>query len=1087
MSKFREYSQAFSYGEIEKQILLFWHEHRIFEQSVKNRSESPIFSFCEGPPTVNGLPAIHHVFSRAVKDVVCRYKTQAGFCVRRQAGWDTHGLPVEISVEKKLGLKSNSEVVNFGIDAFCNEAQRMVHSHINDSGLGWGKLTRDMGYWCDMERAYITCDNNYIESVWWSIHEIFKKNLIYKDYKIVPQDPKSESVLSTHELALGYKEVKDPSIYVKFKRKNLDEYFLAWTTTPWTLISNLFLAVHPKVEYVKAKVTLRHKESSETSVFVIAKDRLSIFSDNSVDILETFLGETLEHSEYEPLYPYFYSYHKSTKRAHFVALADFVTVSDGTGIVHCAPGFGADDYATSKIYHIPMFQPVSRSGHFTLEAPLVEGKFFKDADPIIIDDLRSRRLLFRKETIIHTYPFSWRYDVPVMYYARESWFIRTSSLATVMAERNKDINWIPQEIGTGRFGNWLAENKDWALSRNRFWGTPLPIWIRDDFEIGDSLSEKAICIGSLEQLKEGYIDINGNPIQLKEALINNLVTVDLHKPFTDRIYFVKNGKTYRRTPEVIDVWYDSGAAPFAQFHFPFENKEIFEKNYPIDFISEGIDQTRGWFYTLHAIGTMVFDKLAFKNVASLGLLLDKSGQKMSKSKGNVIDPFKLMEKYGADTVRWYLLSSAPTWQSNRFNEDDLAETQRKFFRAYLESYKFFAMYANLDSFNYSEPILAREERTELDQWILSRLHSLIKSVKHDMDNFLIHSATQKIEALVVNDLSNWFIRRSRRRFWKEPSDDPQQQEKLSAYQTLYECLFAICKLAAPFAPFLPDEIYQNLNTVSKLEPFASVHLTEFPNYDENTINLPLEQKVKKSQVISSLVRTMREKASLKVRQPLNQILIVISSDAERREIESQKATILDEVNVKSITYIQSDSGFVKKSLKPNFKALGPKCGKYVNQVTSLLKNFSNEEISHFEQNRQVNITINQDIFNIERQDVDIMYHDIEGWLIEHDSQSDLTIALDTTLTTELIEEGIAREFISKIQNYRKALNLNVTDKIEITVETTSNNIINAINHFKSYIVSETLANSINFTSSRNGTSRILEKINGEPCYLKIES
>ncbi len=673
---FKQNLEKIGYPQLEQEVLKFWQSNKIFEKSITTRDEDKSWTFYEGPPTANGKPGIHHVMARTLKDLVCRYKTLQGYRVNRKAGWDTHGLPVEIEVEKALGIKHKSEVLDYGVEKYNQKCRESVFTYLDL----WEKMTTRMGYWIDLKSAYITLDNNYIESVWWALKTLFDKGLIYKDYKIVPQDPKSETVLSSHELALGYRETKDPSVYVLFKLVNADEHFLVWTTTPWTLISNVALAVGSDIDYVKIK--------TEYATMILAKERLSVI-DKEYEILEEMKGSELAGIEYEQLMEYC----SVDKKAFYVIEGDFVSTADGSGIVHIAPAFGADDYEVSKKYGLPMLQPVTRGGLFTDEVTDFAGQFVKDADAGIIVKLKHEGKLYRKETILHTYPFCWRHpEVPVIYYARESWFIRTTSIADRMVELNKQINWQPPEVGSGRFGNWLEDNKDWALSRDRFWATPLPLWISEDGDV--------FAIGSIEEVRNGFIEEDGKRISLKD-----LEKIDLHKPFVDKILFEKNGKIYKRTPEVIDVWFDSGAMPFAQYHYPFENKEAFEKNYfPAQYICEGIDQTRGWFYTLHAISTMLFDNVAFKNVIVNELILDKTGRKMSKSVGNTVDPFLLFDKYGADATRWYLVTNSPPWRPTLFDEEGLVEVQRKFFGTLVNTYSFFALYANIDGFNFKDAI-----------------------------------------------------------------------------------------------------------------------------------------------------------------------------------------------------------------------------------------------------------------------------------------------------------------------------------------------------------------------------------------------
>jgi isoleucyl-tRNA synthetase len=1075
MAKFNELPGDINYSSLEADVQSFWKQHNIFEKSISSRQEGKTYTFYEGPPTVNGKPGVHHVFSRTIKDLVCRYKTMKGFKVSRKAGWDTHGLPVEISVEKKLGLKNKSQVEGYGVEEFNKEAKSLVYQNIEDSKDGWGRLTEMMGYWVDMDDPYITCTNNYIESVWWGLKQIFDKGLIYKDYKIVPQDPRSETVLSSHELALGYKEVKDPSVYVKLKRKDKDESFLVWTTTPWTLISNVALCVGPNVEYVRVK-------TKDHGVLVLAKSRLSVLGkpseDNPVEVLESIKGSELEKTEYEPLFTYV----PVEKKAFYITLGDFVSTEDGTGIVHIAPAFGADDYEISKKYNLPMLQPVKRDGHFTEEVSDYKGVFFKDADKDIIIDLKQRGRLYKKETITHTYPFSWRYDVPVLYYARESWYIRTTEVASKMIAINKEINWCPPEIGSGRFGNWLEENKDWAISRERFWGTPLPVWVSEDFKTGDThKSGTMFAIGSLDELKTGFIDIDGTQYKLSEALDKDLVELDLHKPFVDRIYFVKDGKTFRRTPELIDVWFDSGAMPFAQLHYPFENKDAFQDGFPADFIAEGVDQTRGWFYTLHAISTLIFNQPAYKNLIVNGHILDKQGQKMSKSKGNVVNPFEMMETYGADSLRWYLISSTPPWRPKSFNPDELVEGQRKFFRALINSYNFFVLYANVDEFEFSQAPIPMSDRSELDRWIISALYTLVKSVEEAMDDYDPTLATRLIEAFVVDDLSNWYIRRSRRRFWKSESS----ADKLEAYQTLYQCLVTLCKLIAPFSPFISDSIYRSLNSVTGKESYESVHLAFFPAVEETAVDADLELRMKKAQIISSLVRTMREKASIKVRQPLKRILLPIWDPKDRREIEKVRSIILDEVNVHDIEYVDDDSGIVNKKAKPNFKVLGPRFGKQVNPVANKIRELGTKEVSELELKGILAIEVNNETIEITLQEVDVLHEDLEGWLVESDEASKIMVALDTEIDETLKAEGLARELVSRIQAVRKETGLDITDRIKLYVDTTQI-LENAIKANSDYIMTETLATEIGYEFNGNGLVPKTEVINGEICRLAIE-
>jgi isoleucyl-tRNA synthetase len=1047
--------EKIKYPETEQNILKFWSERKIFEKSVQFRSPEKSFTFYEGPPTANGKPGIHHVMARTLKDIVCRYKTMRGYRVERKAGWDTHGLPVEIEVEKALGIKNKSEVATFGVENYNKACRESVFTYLDL----WEKMTERMGYWIDLKSAYVTLTNDYIESVWWALKTLYEKGLIYKDYKIVPQDPKSETVLSMAELALGYRETKDPSVYVLFKLKDKDEYFLVWTTTPWTLISNVALAVGSNVDYVK----VLNKEKK----IILAKELLSTL-DGEYEILEEMKGSDLEGIEFEQLLPYV----KPNKKAFFVCLGEFVSTDTGSGIVHIAPAFGADDYDLSKKYNLPMLQPVDRGGRFTAEVSDYAGQFVKDADKEIIAKLKAEGKLYKKETITHTYPFSWRnQDVPVIYYARESWFIKTTSVAKRMIELNKTINWQPPEVGAGRFGNWLEENKDWALSRDRFWATPLPLWVNEDGDI--------IPVGSIEELKKGFIVENDKRIPVSE-----IEDIDLHKPFVDKVLFEKNGKIYTRTPELIDVWFDSGAMPFAQYHYPFENKEWFEtKAFPADFICEGIDQTRGWFYTMHAIATMLFDSVAYKNLIVNELILDKNGMKMSKSKGNTVDPFVLFEKYGADATRWYLVTNSPPWRPTLFDEDGLLEVQRKFFGTLLNTYAFFALYANIDGFENKQASVPLSKREEIDRWILSKLNSLVENNIKLMDEYEVTKAARAISDFTIDHLSNWYVRRCRRRFWKSEMNE----NKLAAYQTLYECLVTVSKLIAPFTPFLAEELFQNLNSVTKSETIESVHLADLT--ETGGIDRELELKMDVAQHVVYLVRAIRAKSNLKVRQPLKKLTVVVEKNM-KDALSKMKDVILEEVNIKVLEILDDDSTLVHKSAKANFKTIGPKFGKNVKAVAERIKNFNAADISSIEKGEAVSLEIEGESLSINREDVEILSEQIAGWIVE--SENGVTVAVDTQLTKELISEGLAREFVNRIQNMRKDAGYQVTDKINIAFSGNSEFTI-AINSFKNYISAETLAEKIvqrtpngeNINEFNGGFSQDW-KIGGDDIKIKIE-
>ncbi len=1011
---FPQLNDRINYHELEQRLLEFWEKNEVFEKSVSLRSGRPRFTFYEGPPTANGRPGIHHVMARTLKDMICRYKTMRGFHVPRKAGWDTHGLPVEIEVEKMLGIKHKDEIVQYGVARFNDECRKSVWKYKAD----WEEMTRLMGYWVDLAHPYVTFENNYVESVWWALKQFFDKNMIYRGYKIQPYCPRCETPLSSHEVSLGYKDVKDPSLYVKLKVKGeSNTFFLVWTTTPWTLISNVALAVHPDVEYVKAE----HKGEN----FILAKARLQVLGEEYV-VNGTYKGSDLVGKEYERMY----SYHQVKEKGWYVVGADFVTTEDGSGIVHMAPAYGEDDYRAAQQYGLPTIHPVNKSGEFGPEVSDFAGKFVKDADADIIADLKRRGILFRKEQYLHSYPHCWRCTSPLLYYARESWYIKTTSYAARMVELNKTINWIPEEVGEKRFGNWLEENKDWALSRDRFWGTPLPIWVCEN-------CGKQKCIGSVEELRKGK--------NVPEPL-------DLHKPFVDGVSFTCEAckGVMKRTPELIDVWFDSGSMPFAQWHFPFENKELFEGTYPADYISEGIDQTRGWFYTLHSIGTFLFDQPAYKNVLVNELILDKQGQKMSKSKKNTVDPFELIKKYGADATRWYLISNSPVWRPTLFDEEGIGDVQRRFFSTLVNTYAFFALYANVDKFAFEEPAIDIKERPEIDRWILSEMNSLVQRYGAWMDQYDVTRAARAVSDFTIDHLSNWYVRRNRRRFWKSEKG----RDKTSAYQTLYESLIVVAKLMAPFAPFLADELYRNLNLVGKKEKAASVHHADFPEVDQSAIDSNLEARMERAMKISSLVRAMRMKANLKVRQPLRKIIVPVSGEKEKDLIRQVQDAILEEINVKQIEYVTEDSGVVKRKAKPNFKTLGPKFGKSVQDIAARIRSMNAGEVNTLLSEGSLRLSINGRDIVIAAEDVEILHEDVKGWLVE--SQGSVTVALDTELDQNLIDEGIAREFVNRVQNRRKDSGFEVTDRIRLYVRS-SQKLTRALEKLSEYVKQETLA------------------------------
>ncbi len=1017
MNKFKEVSDKIKYSELEQEVLEFWKKNNIFVKSVSEREGKPGFTFYEGPPTANGRPGIHHVLARTLKDLICRYKTMRGFQVHRKAGWDTHGLPVEIEVEKKLGIKHKDEIVEYGVEKFNALCRESVFQYMDD----WRKMTEQIGYWVDLDDAYITCDNNYIESVWWALKKLFDAGMIYKGYKIQPYCPRCETPLSSHEVALGYEDVKDPSVYVKMKlRGEKNTYFLVWTTTPWTLISNVALAVGKDIDYVKVE----HKGEN----LILARARLSVLN-GDYSIVKEMKGSKLLGEKYERIFDYL----PVSKKGFYVIQGDFVSTEDGSGIVHIAPAFGEDDYNVGRENDLPFLQPVDKSGNFTKDVTDFAGKFVKEADLDIIDNLKRRKILYKKEVITHSYPHCWRCKTPLLYYARASWYIATTKFARKMVELNKEINWVPPEVGTGRFGNWLEENKDWALSRDRFWGTPLNIWVCQNDKCGNLQS-----IGSVEELRT-----KGKGVPEK---------LDLHKPFVDAISMSceKCGSEMKRTPELIDVWFDSGSMPFAQYHYPFENQEWFKSHFPADYISEGIDQTRGWFYSMHAIATFLFDSPAYKSVISHELILDKDGQKMSKSKGNVVDPFKVVAEYGADAVRWYLIASSPPHKPKLFDESGLVEVQRKFFSTLLNTYAFFTLYANIDGFNYSEKRIPVSERLEIDRWIISVMNTLVTDYSKSMDTYDVMKAARSVSDFTIDQLSNWYVRRSRRRFWK----GEMAKDKLSAYQTLYECLITVMKLMSPFAPFLSEELYKNLNGVTKIESHESIHLSRFPDVSVNEIDSQLEERMALAEKIVYLARTMRVKSGIKVRQPLKRIIIPVSSQHVRETISQVESVILDEINVKSVMYVDDDSEFVNKGAKPNFKSIGPKFGKDVKVVAELIKGMTSKEIKILERSGEFDIRIDSKAFHVVREDVEIFSQELSGWLVESDGS--LTVALDTELDEDLKREGIAREFVNRIQNMRKDAGFEVMDRITVSIDCPVE-FTDAVTKLSDYIRSETLA------------------------------
>lgn len=1107
---FPQLPERVDYPALERDVLSFWKQNATFKRSIESRPASNRWVFNEGPPTVNGNPGIHHVFGRTLKDMFCRYKTMRGYRVDRKGGWDTHGLPVEIAIEKQLGLKEKSEIeTKIGVAEFNRLAREMVFEHINKPD-GWNALTEQMGYWVDLEDPYITCTNNYIESVWWALSQFHNKGLIYRGFKIVPQCPHCETPLSANEVALGYKDVRDPSLYVKVQIKpgfrlrikgtgafepNQPEpiqsipvpdntFFLVWTTTPWTLISNVALAVGGDIDYM----LVRNPDNNEHYILAEAR-RAALDPDNHWEVkLQGIKGDELASDgvksphgnpfRYERLFDYV----PTDKDAWYVVTGDFVSTEDGTGIVHIAPAFGQDDYEVSLRYNLPILQPVTENGRFTdevvdfpkrtVKSLSFEGNIEEGVDKEIIIALKQRGLVLKSSNdYLHSYPHCWRCDNPLIYYARDSWFIRTTEYARQMIEQNNTIGWHPPEIGAGRFGNWLEENKDWSLSRDRYWGTPLPIWVNE------ADPNDIFAIGSIAELMEGeFQNTDGSIVAMTEVADQ----LDLHKPFVDGVIFRRDGKTYRRTPELIDVWFDSGSMPFAQWHYPFENRELIEngERFPADFIAEGIDQTRGWFYTLHAISTALFGQTSQKNILVNDLILDKDGRKMSKRLGNVVDPFQMMNRFGADAVRWYLTTSAPPWKPRPFNPDDISRTVLSdFFRALVETYKFFVLYANIDGFTYREGSIPLEERAELDRWILSVLASTTDRYVGLMDDYEPTKAMRLVSEFTVEHLSNWYVRRNRRRFWK----GEMSQDKLAAYQTLYECLVQVCKLMAPAAPFLSDYLYRALNGTATQEKGDSVHLALIAEVEAGTIDRDLERRMARAQGAVALARMLREKSGIKVRQPLRRLLIAVADETERDDYRRVEGIIMDELNVKGIEYVRAgESDVVKIRAKANFKTLGPKFGKRVKEVVALINGLSQPQIIQLQTEGKLSLGADEPV-EISPEDIEIIHEDIEGWLVA--SEGSITVALDTALDEELRQEGLAREFVNRVQNLRKDSGLEVSDRIRLSFATNDESLRQALESQREYVMTETLAMIFSQSESEEGSEA---EINGQPCRIAVE-
>ncbi len=1038
-------TKGINFSRLEECLLRWWSENEIFERCIENRNSGEPFTFYEGPPTANGKPGIHHVLGRTIKDTFCRYKTLKGFKVNRKAGWDTHGLPVEIEVEKELGFDGREQIEEFGIAEFNAACKSSVARYKRD----WDDLTRRIGYWVDLEQPYVTYDTKYIETVWWLVKEIHRRDLLYRGYKIQWYSPGSETVLSSHEVSLGYKEITDPSVYVRFRsavKKRLS--FLAWTTTPWTLISNVALAVGPDIDYVEVKII---DGDSFGERLVLAEDRLDVIEDK-FEITQRLKGSELVGSCYEPLFKL--PNDEDTSQAWRIVPAEYVSVEDGTGIVHQAPAFGAEDYEVAQRESLPILNPVGPDGRFVEQTPLVAGEWFKDANKAIIHDLRDRNLLFRQEPYLHNYPHDWRKGTPLMSYPVESWFIRTTAIKDRLVELNQTIHWYPHAIRDGRFGNWLENNIDWALSRKRYWGTPLPIWVSD---------------------KEGsdYYELIGSIAELRQKCGENLPPddeIDLHRPFVDDITWpAPDGGMMRRVSDVIDVWFDSGAMPFGQWHYPFENQDAFTKSFPADFICEGLDQTRGWFYTLHAIAAAVFDEVSFKNCLVNGLLLDEVGEKMSKSKGNTIDPFEIIAAHGADVVRWYMLSNSPPWDNMKFSVRGLTETRNKFFSTLENVYRFMSSYANIDGFQYQETPIPLAKRTELDRWALSRLNSTIKIVDESLGSYDATRAARAVEQF-VDELSNWYIRRSRPRFWaakkgRNNNEGVSDQDKLCAYQTTYECLISITKLMSPIAPFFSEWMYRNLNDVTGIEAAESVHLSDFPHVGNDTIQPVLEHRMGIARTIVTLVLLLRNKSHLNVRQPLSRILLVVGDQLERSVVESVAGIILDEINVKTIEYIEDSHAIVKRTAKANYKRLGGRLGKSMKVAAQLIKQFDETQISQLTEDGAIDIDIDGAPIRLEIADVDILSEELGDWSVAQEGP--VTVALDTYVSPELLSQGFSREAVNRIQAMRKSADLNLIDRIRISYFA-EGRLREAIETHKELICHETLALELSFVEQPTG-------------------
>ena len=1110
--KFTEYSK-FDLSNVNKEVLKKWKDGDIFHKSLETREGHPTFVFYEGPPSANGMPGIHHVIARSIKDIFCRYKTMKGFLVNRKAGWDTHGLPVELGVEKALGITKEDIGKKISVAEYNAACRKDVMKFTKE----WEDLTQKMGYWVDMENPYITYDNRYIETLWYLLKELYKKGLLYKGYTIQPYSPAAGTGLSTHELNQPgcYRDVKDTTCTAQFHILDPkpemaqfgDPYFLAWTTTPWTLPSNTALCVGPNITYLAVQTYNPYTGIPMTAV--IAKDLLSAYfnpkaaelslsdykpGDKLVpfSVVGEWKGSELAGMKYEQLIPWV----NPGEGAFRVITGDFVTTEDGTGIVHIAPTFGADDNRVAKTFGVPPLMMQDKDGNMR---PMVDmtGKFYKledlapefvqncmnasDYDPWqgkfvknAYDDtktdkdetldieicmmLKAQNRVFKIEKHVHNYPHCWRTDKPVLYYPLDSWFIRTTACRERMIELNNTINWKPQSTGTGRFGKWLENLQDWNLSRSRYWGTPLPIWRTEDGSEEKCIGSVVELFGEIEKsVKAGFMESNPyKDFAPGDYTKENYEKIDLHRPYVDDIILVSaSGKPMKRETDLIDVWFDSGAMPYAQIHYPFENLKEFDNRqiYPADFIAEGVDQTRGWFFTLHALGTMIFDSVAYKAVVSNGLVLDKNGNKMSKRLGNAVDPFSTIEKYGSDPLRWYMITNASPWDNIKFDIDGIEEVRRKFFGTLYNTYSFFALYANVDGFDYSDPDVEWSKRPEIDRWILSLLYSLVKDVDGYLEAYEPTRAGRAISDFVNDNLSNWYVRLNRRRFW----GGGMTEDKLSAYQTLYTCLETVAKLMAPIAPFYADQLFLDLVAVTGRENVESVHLSDFPVYDESKIDKNLEERMQMAQDVSSMVLALRRKVNIKVRQPLHTVMIPVVDAHQQESIEAVKNLILNEVNVKELKFVDNTAGILVKKIKPDFKKLGPRYGKIMKALAATIQSMSQEDINAFEKAGTFTLMVDGQEAVLERTDVEIISEDIPGWLVANEGR--LTVALDITVTEDLRKEGLARELVNRIQNLRKSSGFDITDKIRVSI-LSCEEMDEAIHDYKDYIANQVLAESI---------------------------